>query len=88
MKEIFEKLAEVKKNCEIQKYYTVLGTISYIFDYGLDYDEFNELIELHKNGNSETKEVIGDLLEDINYHSVCRALDEGNYEKAKKAYLG
>lgn len=62
------------------------GVINTKDRYGLEKEEYMELVEKHKearsNGDKATMDLIEDRLEDINYHPECSALERGDYELA------
>lgn len=71
----------------ISKYEThVINMVNIGNDYGLYGDDFNWLVMLHRTANGHTRELIEERLTDINYHSICKALHDGNYPKALSLY--
>ena len=54
--------------------------LSAIVDYGFDADDLLALAELHKN-KREYRKKIEELLTDCNYHTECKWLTTGDYDK-------
>lgn len=86
MRNILEIVHTLEKTIG-NNYETAISQASANLDYGLDMFELVELCRIHSEGDVFTKDVIEDLLEDINYHTIGKCVSEGRYEDAVKFYL-
>lgn len=50
--------------------------------WGYSREEILGYIEQHRTGDAKTKQAIEYRLEDVNYHSICRCLEKGDYAGA------
>ena len=68
---------EAYKTDNFKPYYTVLGMVTNDMSYSLYWGELMDLTRLHQQ--DFFREIIEDILEDINFHTDCKNLHEGNY---------
>ncbi len=70
------KVAAEKEN-NLDLYYEILGMVTHDMRWCLCWGELLDLSNLHQQGLF--REVIEDILDDINFHTDCQNLREGNY---------
>lgn len=68
--------------CDDSALYNV-SDIAHVLDYRLSKDDLKELATIHKEeaDGSKLRNVIQELLEDINYHTECSDFVSGNYSE-------
>ena len=71
-----EKL-EAYKTYDFEPYYTVLSMVTNDMSYCLCWGELMDLARLHPE--DFCRDIIEDILEDINFHTDCEKLRDGKY---------
>lgn len=62
---------------DLEQYYEILGMVTHDIRWSLCWGELLELAMLH--ARDFFREIIEDILEDINFHTDCKRMKEGNY---------
>lgn len=50
--------------------------------WGYSREDTLKYIEQHRTGDTKAKQAVRYRFEDVNYHSICRCLDKGDYAGA------